>query len=234
LFTRIGVMAVTGQFDMSAEPTAASPAADMADASRNPAREPTDAQLVKRAQAGDHRSLGALLRRHERRLFNVALGLLGNREDALDATQDAYVSVVRALPSFRGEAAATTWMTRIVINAARDQLRKQRRRPAQPFSQMGSGEGSTASSDGLESRELSPTRRIEQEETAARLRRAVASLDDTFREVLVLRDFDEMEYADIAATLALPLGTVKSRLFRARLMLRDRLREHEDSNADER
>lgn len=191
---------------------------------------PDDAQLVRQAQGGDHAALGVLLRRHERRLLNVALGILGHRADAQDATQDAFVSIVRRLGDFRGDAAVTTWMTRVVINASKDLLRKRKRRPATAFSALN---GHRAASEPAQSRfeeqlqqsrELPPDADVESQEQHQRLRDAVAALDEPFRDVLVLRDLDGMDYADIAATLELPMGTVKSRLFRARLMLRDALR----------
>lgn len=191
---------------------------------------PDDALLVRRAQGGDHAALGALLRRHEGRLFNVALGILGHRADAQDATQDAFVSIVRRLGDFRGDAAVTTWMTRIVINASKDLLRKRKRRSAAAFSTL-NGHRDTSAPAGSrvedhfeQTRELPPDADVESQEQHQRLRDAVAALDEPFRDVLVLRDLDDMDYADIAATLELPLGTVKSRLFRARMMLRDALR----------
>ncbi|MEM8784143.1 MAG: sigma-70 family RNA polymerase sigma factor [Planctomycetota bacterium] len=189
---------------------------------------PDDATLLHRARAGDHGALGALLRRHERRLFNVALGVLGNRADAQDATQDAFVSVVRRLDQFRGDATFGTWVTRIVLNASKDLLRKRQRRPATPFSVLSQDDdgSSAAGTRFAQSRELPPGTHVENQEQHQRLREAVAALDGPFRDVLVLRDLDGMDYADIAETLELPMGTVKSRLFRARLMLREALRLH--------
>ncbi|MEM1098933.1 MAG: sigma-70 family RNA polymerase sigma factor [Planctomycetota bacterium] len=187
---------------------------------------PDDLVLLQRAQAGDHGALGTLLRRHERRLFNVALGVLGNTADAQDATQDAFVSVVRKLEGFRGDAAFGTWITRVVLNASKDQLRKRKRRPATSFSSL-NGHASDAASPETrleQTRELPPDSHVQTQEDRQRLRDAVAGIDETFREVLVLRDLDGMDYNEIAETLELPLGTVKSRLFRARLILREALR----------
>ncbi|MEM1027507.1 MAG: sigma-70 family RNA polymerase sigma factor [Planctomycetota bacterium] len=196
----------------------------------HPARlaEPDDATLLRQSRSGDHGALGCLLRRHERRLFNVALGVLGNRADAQDATQDAFVSVVRKLDRFRGDAAFGTWITRVVLNASKDLLRKQKRRPAASFSSLNGhhtdSESFSVDARFEQSRELPPDSHVETLEQQQRLRDAVAGLDETFRDVLVLRDLDGMDYADIAETLELPIGTVKSRLFRARLMLRATLR----------
>ncbi|MEO0515103.1 MAG: sigma-70 family RNA polymerase sigma factor [Planctomycetota bacterium] len=187
--------------------------------------DPDDATLLQRARDGNHGALGCLLRRHEERLFNVALGVLGNRADAQDATQDAFVSVVRKLHDFRGDAAFSTWITRIVLNASKDLLRKHKRRPALPFSSLNGENMEHSVEASLEQRrELSPDSNVETQEQQSRLREAVAGLDEPFREVLVLRDLDGMDYAEMAETLELPLGTVKSRLFRARLILRDVLR----------
>lgn len=226
-------MRVSGQPDIAnpVGPTAPVQAPRTSDGDRR-----DDATLVRCAQGGDHAALAVLLRRHERRLFNVALGLLRHHADAQDATQDALLSVVRRLDTFRHESAVSTWMTRIVLNACKDQLRKRKRRPATAFSALNgaaSRDAGTPTADRFEQlREPSPAAGVETHERHQRLRDAVAGLEESFRVVLVLRDFDDMDYAQIAEALELPLGTVKSRLFRARLMLRDLLRDGGETGSD--
>ncbi len=185
-----------------------------------------EAGLLRDARAGDRAALGELLRRHERRLFNVALGIVRHHGDAEDVTQDALVKVVQKLDDFRGDAQLTTWMTRITVNQAISLLRKRKTRHAVSLDADRAGANGEAFSVGRtleQARELPPDHRVQEQEEHARLRDAIARLDESFRVPLVLRDLDGMDYQEIADTLDLPLGTVKSRLFRARLMLREEL-----------
>ena len=188
-----------------------------------------DATLATLARDGDRSAVATLLERHERRLYHVVLGMLRHRDDAADVTQDALVKVVQNLDGFRGDAQVTTWMTRIAMNQAISFLRKQKRRPttsldAERNGHSGEGQAYTLRHQLEQQREPSPSHGVEQQEQEDRLRDAIAALDEPFRAVLVLRDLDQMDYQQIAEALDLPLGTVKSRLFRARLMLRDLLR----------
>ncbi len=196
----------------------------------------SDADLVADAQAGDRGALSQLLRRHETRLYHVVLGVVRNHDDAQDATQDALIKIVQNLDKFRGDAQFTTWITRIAVNQAISLLRKQKRRPALSLHRNGHSaadfDHAPDYADRLEQhREPAPFQRVQEQETHARLRDAVAGLEETFRVVLVLRDFDGMDYQQIAETLELPLGTVKSRLFRARLLLREALRPDQNDPA---
>lgn len=180
----------------------------------------------RRSAVQDSAELANLLSEHHGRVYNVIFRMVSNRDDADELTQDVMLKVVKNADQFRGEAQPTTWITRIAINAAISHLRKRRTRRAVSLESNGQATDDEAGSlrtcladhrepDGLSS--------VEQSEEVARLQRAIASLDDDFRSVLVLRDIDEMDYAQIAETLEIKVGTVKSRLFRARLALRQTL-----------
>jgi RNA polymerase sigma-70 factor (ECF subfamily) len=185
------------------------------------------AQLAKQAQAGDQAALAMLLRQQQDRLFHLALRLVSDRDDAAEVTQEALLRIVDQFDTFRGQSQVTTWMRRILINQAFSLLRKRqtRQRHHAPVGQaVENGAASRADvENAADGREPSPAARVEQEETAAQLQAAIDQLEETFRTVLVLRDIDEMSYAEIGHVLELAPGTVKSRLFRARLQLRQHL-----------
>ena len=195
--------------------------------------------LLDRLRDGDPDALGILLQRHQRRLYNLALRMVSNRDDAAEVTQEAFLKIVQHIDRYRGEAQITTWMTRIVMNGAISHLRKRRIRKMTSIEGDGRVEGDlqgpalTLRGSLADRREPGPALRVEQEELRGRLRQAIASLDDDFRAVLVLRDIDGMDYAGIAQTLELKVGTVKSRLFRARLALREAVQRMAGCSDDE-
>ncbi len=197
-----------------------------------------EAQLVKLAQQGDRQALGELLQRHHHRLFNVALRMVGHHEDAAEVTQDAMLKIVEHIKSYDGRSQLTTWMIRIVMNQSISLLRKRKLRKMTSLDAEGGGNGSggsgpisnkgegadTSLRDRLvDDRERKPDQRVQHEEMIAELHRALGRLDEEFRSVLVLRDMNDMDYEQIADTLSVPVGTVKSRLFRARLALRQEM-----------
>lgn len=197
-----------------------------------------DAALVERARGGDRAALGELLTGHEGMLFAVCLRTLGDREAARDITQDALVKSIQSLDSFDGRSRFSTWLTRIAINACLSHLRKQRlRKHASLDAPAGRGSGGGAGGDGgagssgqsiiqtLRGREPEPGSRIESDETLECLDRAMARIDPEQRVLLSLRDVRGLDYARIADALGVPVGTVKSRLFRARAALREAMEE---------
>ena len=193
-----------------------------------------DAALLERARSGDRAALGALLTEHEAMLFAVCLRTLGERETARDITQDTLVKAIQSLEFFDGRSRFSTWITRIAINACLSHLRKQRLRkhasldaPAGRGSGRGgfSGSGGGGISQTLHSMEPEPGSRIEQDETLECLDRAMARIDPEQRVLLSLRDVRGLDYARIADALGVPVGTVKSRLFRARAALREAMEE---------
>jgi len=188
-----------------------------------------EVSLVDRARAGDRGALGQLLRRHQDRLYTLALRLVSDRDDAADVTQQAMLKVVDQLDQFRGEAQLTTWMRRILVNEAFSLLRRRRTRREQSATPQNDHPSSDEDARGdplaefYATREPGPAERVQHEEAVDCLRAAIAALDETFRVVLVLRDIDGMDYQQIGEVMAMPVGTVKSRLFRARLQLREQL-----------
>ena len=166
---------------------------------------PTDRELTDRFLGGDALAFDELVRRHERRVYNLCLRMLERPEDARDATQDAFFAVLRKLPSFRGDAAFTTWLHRVAVNACYDILRKRKRRAEDSFP---------------DEARISPTDDIaEATSEAVDVRRALALVPDEFRAVLVLHDVQDLPYDRIAEILDVPIGTVKSRLHRGRVAL---------------
>ncbi|MFD7414418.1 RNA polymerase sigma factor [Kitasatospora purpeofusca] len=161
-----------------------------------------DEELVPRAVAGDRCALEELLRRHRTTVLTVCAGITGNREDALDACQNALIRVAGAIGSFRAEARFTTWLRTIAVNAARAELAQRKRRPypvldeALPVEAVRAVDGSVTD--------------------VVRVQQALAALDVDFRAVVVLRHLCGCGYEEIAEVLGIPIGTVKSRLARAR------------------
>jgi RNA polymerase sigma-70 factor (ECF subfamily) len=170
-------------------------------------QEPPDQELIERYTAGDERAFEILLERYERRVYAVTLRMCGDPDDAMDATQDVFISAMRALKNFRGDARLSTWFHRVAINASHDVLRRRSRHANRPLE---------------EAREAPATGRgpDESAEAATRadaVRRALAELSEEHRAVLVLHDLQELDYAEVAAALEIPVGTVKSRIHRARV-----------------
>jgi RNA polymerase sigma-70 factor, ECF subfamily len=172
-----------------------------------------DAALVDRASGGDRRALEQLLDRHADRVHAVCRRIIGHPEDALDATQEAMISIARGITRFDGRAAFSTWCYRIATNAALDELRRKRRRPlpADPTDPTSPEPAHTAPS--LEDRVG----------TRLDVDAALATLPDEFRVAVVLRDLCDLDYAEIADMLDIPPGTVRSRISRGRALLVEHL-----------
>ena len=181
---------------------------------------------MERFRDGDPSALGELLSKHQNRLFNIALRMVSNRDDAAEVTQDAIVKIIEHLDGYRSEAQVTTWMTRIVMNQAITRLRRRKLRDHASLDSVRPGNGEQPQSLGqfLENpQEPRPDQRVEEEEMIERMLGAIDRLDTDYRSVLVLRDLEDMDYQTIAETLEIKVGTVKSRLFRARLALRQEM-----------
>lgn len=200
-----------------------------------PALDEDDAALVAAARRGEAGAMDRLLRKHQQRVYRICLRMLGNRDDAAESAQDALVKVMQSLDGFREEARFTTWITRIAMNQALTRRRRRKVRdtvsldhPARSGSNPGPDDQASALRLHLsDSREPEPSARVEQEDELRAVGEALAELDETFRAVLVLRDVEQMDYQGVAEALELPVGTVKSRLFRARLALRQKLADRE-------
>lgn len=189
---------------------------------------PDEHALLERARRGDRAALGELLRAHERRIYHVCLRMVSQPDDAAELAQDVMVKVVQKIDDFRGDAKLSTWMIRIAMNLSISHLRKRRLRhtvsiDSSPTALNGGSDTRTLAGRLPENREPGPEACVEQGEMLDELQRAIAGLDDDQRAVLVLRDVEQLDYQQIGETLNLPVGTVKSRLFRARLALRQRM-----------
>ena len=177
---------------------------------------PDDTRLVAAAQQGDRDAFGILVERHQDRIFNSLLRVLGSRDDALDVVQDAMVQAFVKLDSFRGDAKFSTWLYRIAMNLALSYRR--RHRPSASVEELKQRVGEEPVS------ELpSPDKNLMDQERAATVQQALAALEVQHCQILVLREMENCSYADIAQILELPVGTVRSRLFRARMQLKEKL-----------
>lgn len=181
-----------------------------------------DAVLISRAQQGDRSSFNALIRKHETRAYQYAFRLTRKPEEAADVVSEAFVRVFHSLPNFKGQSAFTTWLYRILTNCYLDIRKKERNRPTTSLdATFLAGDGEMVRE--FEDPSASPQDAAERDEREIRVEAAVGMLPEYQRAMIVMYHAEMMSYEDIAAALDLPLGTVKSRLNRARLSLRDLL-----------
>jgi len=172
----------------------------------SPAEETADEDLAARAASGDRSALETLLARHADRIHAICRRITGNPHDALDATQEAMIAVARGIARYDARAAFTTWLYRVATNAALDEVRRRGRRPVL----TDDGTLGEPTHDGARpSVEAQVTARIDVDA-------ALATLQPEFRAAVVLRDLCDLDYAEIAATLGVPVGTVRSRIARGR------------------
>ncbi len=176
-----------------------------------------DIQLIDDTLKGNSSAFGHLVTKYQDRLFNTLVHVLGCTEEARDVCQDAFVQSFVKLASFKRQSAFYTWLYRIAFNLASS--RRRRHRPTMSVEQNRELTG-----DEPISRGGGPSEPIERREQVAQVRSALAKLNEEFRSVLVLREIDGHDYETIAEMLELPLGTVRSRLHRARMELRDQLK----------
>jgi RNA polymerase sigma-70 factor, ECF subfamily len=176
-----------------------------------------DEALVRAAQKGDMVAFEELVARHRDKLYARAYSMMRNEEDAIDLSQEAWVKGWQRLKQFQGESSFATWMTRIVINLCLDAIRRQKRHRAESIEAMDEDSG------GVERQMpvvmVNPTEGLERTELRSRIDSALAKLSDAHRTVLVLHEFERMEYKLIAKTMECSIGTVMSRLFYARRKL---------------
>ena len=175
-----------------------------------------DAQLVEATLAGNTSAFGQLVERYQDRLYNTVTRFLGSSEDARDVVQDAFVQAFVKLESFRGASTFYTWLYRIAFNLAMSFARKKRSSLSLDQARDEFGSEPMDAQGG-------PDASVLQNERANLVHTALGTLGDEYRQVIVLRELEGCAYEQIAEILDLPVGTVRSRLFRARLQLRDRL-----------
>jgi len=166
------------------------------------------------AQKGSLTAFEELVARHRDKIYARAYSMMRNEDEALDLSQDAWVKGWRRLAQFQGDSSFVTWMTRIVINLCLDQLRKQKRQRTESIEAFEEDGGGIERHMPIVS--PNPTERLERVELRQRIDRALAQLSDEHRTVLVLHEFEELEYKEIAKRMKCSIGTVMSRLFYAR------------------
>jgi RNA polymerase sigma-70 factor, ECF subfamily len=176
--------------------------------------ESTDWELVKRVQKGDKGAFDLLVLKYEHKIVNLVMRYVRDPEQALDISQEAFIKAYRALPRFRGESAFYTWLYRIAVNTAKNYLAAQRRRPTDVELDLQDSEqynlhAKLKETDTPEGVTLS-------QELQKTLERAIEALPDDLRTAIILRELDGMSYEEIAQTMDCPVGTVRSRIFRAR------------------
>jgi len=179
-----------------------------------------DRALVVRAQQGDQRAFRELFERYHKRAYAVAFGVLKNKHDALDVVQEAFVKVHRHLDGFQGSSSFYTWLYRIVMNLAIDQLRRKKTARPVEYDDAIDREGALADEHVLPRMlDANPRRTVIRRELMARVEAALATLPDYHRQVIVLREIEGLSYEEMAEVLEVPKGTIMSRLFHARQKL---------------
>lgn len=189
--------------------------------------------LVERVQAGDREAFGLLVGKYQRRLLRLIMRLVRDPAEAEDVAQEAFVKAYRALPNFRGESAFYTWLYRIGVNAAKNWLMAQGRR-APVMSEIADSEEEDAANDSLLRDDATPDRVLMSKQIGETVNAAMDALPEDLRTAIVLREIDGLSYEEIAQVMDCPVGTVRSRIFRAREAIAIRLRPLLDTAPDRR
>ena len=179
-----------------------------------------DETIVERALAGDPEAFGEIVRRWERRIFALSYGMLGREDEARDATQETFLAAFRNLRGFRGEAKVSSWLHRIAVNQC---ITRQRRAKVRSESAL-DDEQEKQGADFAAPLRYSPSRVIESQQETDAVRRAIQSLPVELRQVVVMKEFEELTFREISEALDIPLSTVKSRLYTALKQLQMRLK----------
>ena len=192
-----------------------------------------DWQLVERVQRGDKRAFDLLVAKYQRKLFRLLSRLIRDPAEIEDVAQEAFIKAYRALPNFRGESAFYTWLYRIAINTAKNYLVAQgRRAPTQTETDIEDAENFD-DGDSLRT-EDTPDRMLLSKQVAEAVNRAIERLPEELRTAIVLRELEGLSYDEIAESMNCPIGTVRSRIFRAREAVAEELRPILETNRDRR
>ena len=176
-----------------------------------------EAAIVRKVLGGDANAFETLVLEYEKNVYNIALRMTGNSEDAADMTQEAFIKAYNSLQSFRGDSKFSVWLYRIVSNVCLDFLRSKNRRPTVSLS-VEDADGEDAQLD-VADESQSPELLLDRKLTRESVRRGLDSLPPDYRQILLLREIQGLSYDEIAQALGLEVGTVKSRIFRARKRL---------------
>jgi len=186
-----------------------------------------DAVLVRAAQQGDMGAFEELVARHRDKIYARAYSMMRNEEEAIDLSQEAWVKGWQRLAQFQGDSSFTTWVTRITINLCLDQLRRKKRHRTESIEEMDEESGGVERQMPIVM--VNPTERLERAELRVRIDQALSQLSESHRTVLVLHEFEQMDYKTIAKTMRCSMGTVMSRLFYARRKMAALLRDLQKS-----
>ncbi|AUB80946.1 RNA polymerase sigma factor RpoE [Candidatus Thiodictyon syntrophicum] len=181
-----------------------------------------DQALVLRAQAGDKRAFDLLVLKYQQKVANLIGRYVRDQSEVLDVTQEAFIKAYRALAGFRGESAFYTWLYRIAVNTVKNHLVAQGRRP--PTDDVDAQTAEQLEGGGRLRESATPERQLLTDEIARTVQQALEALPEDLRTAIVLRELEGMSYEEIAATMECPIGTVRSRIFRAREAIDKRLR----------
>jgi len=181
-----------------------------------------DQLLVKRVQQGDKRAFDVLVQKYQHRIVSLVSRYVSDSGDSLDVAQEAFIKAYRAIGKFRGESAFYTWLYRIAINTAKNYLVAQGRRP--PASDIDAQDAEQYSGDTRLKDQASPEHELLREEIENTIYGTIAQLPDDLRTAIMLREIEGMSYEEIATTMDCPIGTVRSRIFRAREAIDEKLK----------
>jgi RNA polymerase sigma-70 factor, ECF subfamily len=173
-----------------------------------------DQALVRDAKKGDTMAFEELVARHRDKIYARAWSIMRNEDEALDLSQEAWVKAWQRLEQFQGDSSFATWLTRITINLCLDRIRKQKRQRTESIEEMDEESGGVERQ--MPAVTINPTERLERGELRQRIEKAMDQLSEAHRTVLILHEFEDMEYKNIAKTMNCSIGTVMSRLFYAR------------------
>ena len=184
-----------------------------------------DAELLERCRRGEMAAFGPLVTKYQDRVYNAILRMCNNPDDAEELCQETFVKALQSIGSFRQDSRLYTWLFRIAVNLTISRRRRSSRAKTYSLESGGNdGEMSQRSQDALpDHRHPGPAATVEAADTHRSVLAALATLDEEFQAVIVLRDMEDMDYRQISEVLAIPVGTVKSRLYRARCMLQEKL-----------
>jgi RNA polymerase sigma-70 factor (ECF subfamily) len=190
-----------------------------------PLAEETEARLIERLIARDERAFNEVVRTYERRIFALALRMMGDRAEAEDLAQEVFVQVFKAIGSFRGESKLSTWIYRIAVNLSKNRTKYLRVRHSSEQDELAAVEERAGLGDPNDAKNVARIERPDEmmagRETEQVVRRAILQLEPSFRECLVLRDVEDLSYEEIGQITGLLEGTVKSRIHRARAQLKE-------------
>jgi len=180
-----------------------------------------DQELVERVQRGDKRAFDLLVLKYQRKVVNLVSRYVRNPSEALDVTQEAFIKAYKALPNFRGESAFYTWIYRIAINTAKNHIVAQGRRP--PGSDLDAGTAEQMDIGVRLQENSTPENQLLQDEIAETVRNAIEDLPEDLKTAITLRELEGLSYEEIAKAMSCPVGTVRSRIFRARAAIDTKL-----------